>query len=132
MTQRSTPTVTGGRSTLAQWTRTFGHALAAQWTTIDREQSAPVMAAVGAAVQRSPWRTALRTGPLAAVIFAATSRTLQRPPATAIKTAGEWCEVALTLNGRLADLVVAGIVRDCVGANPAMMDLQAAEELHGC
>ena len=126
MTQR-----TGGRATLAQWTQTFGHALAAQWTTIDREQSAPVMAAVGAAVQHSPWRTALRTGPLAAVIFAATSRTLQRPPATAIKTAGEWCEVALTLNGRLADLVVAGIVRDCVGANPAMMDLQAAEELHG-
>ena len=132
MTQRSTPTVTGGRSTLAQWTQTFGHALAAQWTTIDREQSAPVMAAVGAAVQRSPWRTALRTGPLAAVIFAATSRTLQRPPATAIKTAGEWCQVALELNGRLADLVVAGIVRDCVVATPAAMDPKATEELHGC
>ena len=127
MTQR-----TGGRATLAQWTQTFGHALAAQWTTIDREQPAPVMTAVGAAVEQSPWRTAPKTAPLAAIVFAATSRTLQRPPATAIKTAGEWCQVALELNGRLADLVVAGIVRDCVVATPAAMDPKATEELHGC
>ena len=127
MTQR-----TGGRATLAQWTQTFGHALAAQWTTIDREQPAPVMTAVGAAVEQSPWRTALKTAPLAAIVFAAASRTVQRPPATAIKTAGEWCQVALELNGRLADLVVAGIVRDCVVATPAAMDPKATEELHGC